>query len=72
MLDTPLRGRPDPNGPAHHRHPEPPWLTRAANERLLALTGPRDTVLEFGAGRSTLFFARRCARVESVEHNAEW
>ena len=56
----------------HHRHPELPWLTRAANERLLALTGPQDTVLEFGSGRSTLFFARRCARVESVEHNAEW
>ena len=49
-----------------------PWfnypLIRLLEERL------KDThrVFEYGSGYSTLFFARLCASVSSVEHNDSW
>ena len=54
------------------RNPDAPWFTADAIRLLESRVGPADTVLEFGSGRSTLWFARRCARVESVEHNPAW
>lgn len=49
-----------------------PWfnypLIRLLQERL----DNAHRVFEYGSGYSTLFFARHCATVQSVEHNADW
>jgi predicted O-methyltransferase YrrM len=53
-------------------HPNVPWLTPAAIEFLDAHLKASDVGLEFGSGRSTLWFARRVARLTSVEHDRAW
>ncbi|MCC5848098.1 MAG: class I SAM-dependent methyltransferase [Verrucomicrobia bacterium] len=53
-------------------HADLPWLTEGANEILIRHITPEDRVLEFGCGGSTLFFARHCQRVVSIEHNSDW
>ena len=53
-------------------HPSLPWLTQTANRMLDTLILPRDQGLEFGSGRSTLWFADRVRHLTSVEHNPEW
>ncbi len=53
-------------------HPNAPWLTPEANRRLQAALRPDAIGLEWGAGRSTSWFARRCARLVSVEHDPAW
>lgn len=52
--------------------PEQPWLTRAANEVLCSCLRRSDIGLEFGSGRSTLWFAKRVAKLTSVEHDEVW
>jgi len=52
--------------------PEDPWLTRSANLALSSLLKPADIGLEFGSGRSTLWFAARMQHLTSVEHNQSW
>jgi predicted O-methyltransferase YrrM len=54
------------------RHPAAPWLTEAMIQFLEGWLKPSDVVVEFGSGRSTLWFAERTARVISVEHEAGW
>jgi len=54
------------------RHPDVPWLTRTANEILDTYLTRLDIGLEFGSGRSTVWFANRIARLTSVEHNEDW
>jgi hypothetical protein len=49
-----------------------PWYTYPALEYLAQLDFSGKTVFEYGCGHSTLFWARRAARVVSVEHNREW
>ena len=49
-----------------------PWLTRFANAELVRRLRPTDLGLEFGSGRSTLWFARRVKALTSVEHDAAW
>jgi hypothetical protein len=49
-----------------------PWMAPAAVARLDALIEPSWVVLEFGAGRSTTWYARRAARVTSVEDSPMW
>lgn len=49
-----------------------PWYTYPAVEYLKQLDLRDKTVFEYGCGHSTLFFARRAARVVSVEHNPDW
>ena len=52
-----------------------PWWTYPAIDRVeafLADRGDRCRVLEFGAGASTLWLARRCKEVHSVEHDIEF
>lgn len=57
----------------HERnHPEHPWLTADAVHILEELLRPSDKVLEYGAGRSTTWFAKRARQVVSVEHSREW
>jgi len=54
------------------RNPNLPWLSPQANEFLQGWLKPSHTGLEFGSGRSTLWFARRVAALTSIEHNPEW
>lgn len=49
-----------------------PWITPEAIERLSTLLRPTDHGLEFGAGGSTIWLARRCATVRSVDGFAFW
>ncbi len=48
---------------------EIPWVTFRAIEWLDACLKPDMSVFEYGAGGSTLFFARRARAVVSVEHD---
>lgn len=54
------------------RNPDAPWLVSAMNEFLDSYLIPTDTMVEFGPGRSTIWFAARVGRVISVEHNTLW
>ena len=53
-------------------HPADPWLTPAAIGLLATLLRPDDTGVEFGSGRSTVWFAARVAELTSVEHDIRW
>jgi predicted O-methyltransferase YrrM len=53
-------------------HPDTAWLTPAANAFLDSWLRKEDLGLEFGSGRSTLWFARRVGMLDSVEHQAGW
>ncbi len=54
------------------RHPDAPWLTAEAIRLLATMLRPTDHGAEFGSGRSTLWLARRCAHLTSVEHDESW
>jgi len=49
-----------------------PWITFPAMRWLTSYLRPSMSVFEWGSGGSTLFFARRVARVVSVEYDAGW
>lgn len=49
-----------------------PWLVHSAVRSIEELLRPQWRIFEYGSGGSTLFFARRCAVVISVEHDARW
>ncbi len=53
-------------------HPKAPWLTRHAVRALDARIEPSMEGFEWGAGRSTIWIARRLARLVSIEHSPEW
>lgn len=53
-------------------HPRDPWLTRSAITMLDGLLRPDDVGVEFGSGRSTVWFAERLAHLTSVESDAHW
>jgi predicted O-methyltransferase YrrM len=53
-------------------HRDDPWLTPAAIRLLASLLRPMDRGVEFGSGRSTVWFAARVAELTSVEHNEWW
>ena len=53
-------------------HPDAPWLTPEAIRLLGPMLRPTDIGAEFGSGRSTLWLARRCAHLTSVEHDEAW
>jgi predicted O-methyltransferase YrrM len=55
-----------------HSHPAAPWLTPAAIGMLDSMLMPSDHGLEFGSGRSTIWFAQRISRLTSVEHDTDW
>jgi hypothetical protein len=54
-----------------HR-PAVPYLGYRAVKRLDELIQPDWKVLEFGSGMSTIWLARRCQRLVSIETNLEW
>ena len=53
-------------------NPGLPWLTPVAIEILSTYLKAEDRGIEFGSGRSTLWFARRVKHLISVEHNPLW
>jgi predicted O-methyltransferase YrrM len=56
----------------HRQFPDYPWLTKQAVEILATWLEPSDVCLEFGSGRSTLWFAARVGQLTSAEHNPAW
>lgn len=49
-----------------------PWYTYSCIEWLSTRLRPTDTVFEFGAGFSTLWYGQRTRTVVSVEHDPAW
>jgi hypothetical protein len=49
-----------------------PWITFPAMRWLTSYLRPSMSVFEWGSGGSTLFFARRVARVVSIEYDVGW
>jgi predicted O-methyltransferase YrrM len=54
------------------QNPDLPWLTPWAVEFLSTWLKPTDIGLEFGSGRSTIWFAKRVSNLISVEHDPKW
>lgn len=54
------------------RYPAHPWLTKTANIIITAFLKKSDIGLEFGSGRSTIYFAPQVSFLTSVEHNVSW
>ena len=54
------------------QNPEAPWLTAESIAFLDSWLTEQDTVLEFGSGRSTVWLAKRCRFIHSVEHDEGW
>ena len=54
------------------RNPGMPWLTPDANRLLETHLSEKHRGLEFGSGRSTVWFAQRVGALTSVEHDAVW
>lgn len=53
-------------------HPSNPWLTSKSVALLEQLLKPTDIGVEFGSGRSTLWFAKRLKHLTSFEDNRFW
>lgn len=53
-------------------HPGAPWLTPGAVAYLERWLRPDHVGLEWGAGRSTLWFSQRVDRLISIEHDPAW
>ncbi len=53
-------------------HPERPFYTPAAIQRIEGLLKPEMKVLEWGTGASTLWLAERVGELFSVEHDLDW
>jgi hypothetical protein len=53
-------------------HPNLPWFSPQSIVFLQDYLLSTDMGLEFGAGRSTLWFAQKVKHLTSVEHNREW
>jgi Methyltransferase domain len=49
-----------------------PWMTYPFIEYVNGLDLSKKHLFEYGSGNSTLYWATRCTRVVSVEHNPEW
>ena len=57
----------------HQRlNPSAPWLTAEATALLDRLLAPEHVGIEWGSGRSTVWFAHRVRRLLSVEHDVSW
>lgn len=49
-----------------------PFLTNRAIDYMESVIRPEFNIFEWGAGGSTLWFARRAAKIVSVEHQRAW
>jgi predicted O-methyltransferase YrrM len=54
------------------RRPELPWISYDAIAALDAFLTPEKSVLEFGSGMSTIWYAMRAGKVLSVENSRPW
>jgi SAM-dependent methyltransferase len=54
------------------KFPGDPWLARPANSILGSFIRKNDVGLEFGSGRSTVWFAQRVSALTSIEHDPDW
>ncbi|MBC7835114.1 MAG: class I SAM-dependent methyltransferase [Phycisphaerales bacterium] len=54
------------------RHPTEPWLVPGAVEFLGQWLRRTDTLVEFGSGRSTRWFAGKVGHITSIEHHPQW
>jgi predicted O-methyltransferase YrrM len=54
------------------KHPNHPWLARSANSILESFLTKDDVGLEFGSGKSTVWFAERVSALTSIEHDPAW
>jgi predicted O-methyltransferase YrrM len=57
---------------SERRNPDWPWLTPAIVEILESWLKEGDRGLEWGAGRSTVWFAERVGHLTAIEDNTEW
>jgi len=53
-------------------HPDDPWLTPQAISILDSWLTAEDKGIEWGSGKSTLWFARRVKQLVSIEHDPVW
>lgn len=53
-------------------NPETPWLSPSMVNILDTWIKPSDRGLEWGSGRSTIWFARRVSHLISIEHDKKW
>lgn len=49
-----------------------PWITFGAIDWLDKLIHNKMRLFEFGSGGSTIFLAKRCKEIISIEHDSEW
>jgi len=56
----------------YRRNRNLPWLTKEANSILSTFLLPSDFGLEFGSGRSTIWFSKKLRQLISIESNPEW
>ncbi len=54
------------------RHPDEPWIAPGAVAFCESYLNRSQVVLEWGSGRSTLWFAKRSKHLTSVEHAESW
>lgn len=54
------------------QHPNYPWLNQDAILLLENLISKNDIGLEFGSGRSTIWLAKMCRSLISIENNENW
>jgi len=54
------------------QYPGAPWLTEPACHMLDSWIKPADVGIEWGSGRSTVWFAHRSKHVLSIEHYPNW
>jgi hypothetical protein len=56
----------------HFFNPGAPWLTARSIRIIKKLLRPNHVGVEFGSGRSTPWFAHRCAKLVSIENDEAW
>jgi hypothetical protein len=49
-----------------------PWFTYPAIEYLASFDFSGRVLFEYGVGQSTVFWSKRCMRVDAVEHDSVW
>lgn len=54
------------------RHPGEPWLTQDALRAIKGYIARDMRAFEWGSGKSTVWLARHCRTVVSVEHDPQW
>ena len=59
-------------GPHGKQVPDHPWLTPEAMKFLESILTPTSSVLETGAGGSTIWIAKRAGMLVTYEHDRNW